>query len=66
MLEGVTRNPVSAVEVADETDKDETLKLIKLWLNTSWPQKTEKEYHVFWPKRNEMSIINGYYCGAQG
>lgn len=59
MLEGVTRNPVTGEEVAVETDKDKTLKLIKLWLNTAWPEKIEKKYQAFWLKRNEMSIENG-------
>lgn len=58
MLEGVTRNPVSAAEVAVETDKDETLKLIKKWLNTEWPKKIEKKFQAFSVKRNEMSIEN--------
>lgn len=56
MLEGVTRNAVSAAEVADETDKDETPKLIKMWLKTASPQKAEKEHHGFWSKKKR--IIN--------
>lgn len=58
MLEGVTRNPITSREIANETEKDETLQQVKKWLQTGWPNKIEKKFQGFWQKRNEMSIID--------
>ncbi|XP_046748864.1 uncharacterized protein K02A2.6-like [Diprion similis] len=64
MLEGITRNPISAEEIRQETEKDKTLKQIKTYMKKGWPKKTSRIVKNFWVKRNELTIQEG--CIVRG